>query len=131
MMIFFQRKMAILLMILLEFSRDDWLQVATDSDPTNSYAIVKPTAKWVPHQGDFWEIAEQVDILTEFLMTSWVKPADYRYTEGHAITFTPRRNQETVQGGTSRPGLAMVTCLEGVQKAGGFSAEPTAGTHLC
>ncbi len=45
---------AILLMILLEiFTQDDWLQVAADSD-AYGYAIVKPTAKWVPHPGDFW-----------------------------------------------------------------------------
>ncbi len=41
---------AILLMILLEiFTQDDWLQVAADSD-AYGYAIVKPTAKWVPHR---------------------------------------------------------------------------------
>ncbi|MGC4432510.1 DUF438 domain-containing protein, partial [Streptococcus suis] len=49
----------ILLMILLEiFTQDDWLQVAADSD-AYGYAIVKPTAKWVPHREVFGEIAEQ------------------------------------------------------------------------
>ncbi|NQG18793.1 DUF438 domain-containing protein [Streptococcus suis] len=52
---------AILLMILLEiFTQDDWLQVAADSD-AYGYAIVKPTAKWVPHRVSFGEIAEQKD----------------------------------------------------------------------
>ncbi|HFR4576057.1 TPA: DUF438 domain-containing protein [Streptococcus suis] len=52
---------AILLMILLEtFTQDDWLQIAAESD-AYGYAIVKPTAKWVPHRFSFGEIAEQKD----------------------------------------------------------------------
>lgn len=44
---------AILLMILLEtLTQDDWLEIAEESD-TYGYAIIKPTAKWVPDRRDF------------------------------------------------------------------------------
>ncbi|MGT2895627.1 DUF438 domain-containing protein [Streptococcus entericus] len=48
---------AILLMILLEtFTQDDWLTIAEESE-TYGYAIIKPTAKWVPHREVFGEMA--------------------------------------------------------------------------
>ncbi|MBM7641836.1 DUF438 domain-containing protein [Streptococcus loxodontisalivarius] len=49
---------AILLMILLEtFTQDDWLAIAEESDPYG-YAIIKPTAKWVPHRESFGQSAD-------------------------------------------------------------------------
>ena len=92
---------AILLMILLEiFTQDDWLQVAADSD-AYGYAIVKPTAKWVPHRETFGEIAEQAAERVS------PQPAGSNQQiidtpEGHfTITFTPKEKSETVQDRTS------------------------------
>ncbi len=45
---------AILLMILLEiFTQDDWLPSWRLDSDAYGYAIVKPTAKWVPHRETF------------------------------------------------------------------------------
>ena len=44
---------SILLMILLEsFHQDDWLKIAEESD-AYGYAIIKPTAKWIPARHSF------------------------------------------------------------------------------
>ncbi|MCK4023089.1 DUF438 domain-containing protein [Streptococcus suis] len=92
---------AILLMILLEiFTQDDWLQVAADSD-AYGYAIVKPTAKWVPHREVFGEIAEQaVDCISPQPASPNQQIIDT--PEGQfTITFTPKEKSETVQDRTS------------------------------
>lgn len=92
---------AILLMILLEiFTQDDWLQVAADSD-AYGYAIVKPTAKWVPHRETFGEIAEQAaDRVSPQPAGSNQQIIDT--PEGHfTITFIPKEKSETVQDRTS------------------------------
>ncbi|MEG3310508.1 DUF438 domain-containing protein [Streptococcus sp. SS-4456] len=92
---------AILLMILLEtFTQDDWLQVAEDSD-AYGYAIVKPTAKWVPHREVFGEIAEQV---ADSISPQPASPNQQIIDtpEGQfTITFTPKEKSETVQDRTS------------------------------
>ncbi|HFI0035842.1 TPA: DUF438 domain-containing protein [Streptococcus suis] len=92
---------AILLMILLEiFTQDDWLQVAADSD-AYGYAIVKPTAKWVPHRETFGEIAEQeADSVSPQLASPNQQIIDT--PEGQfTITFTPKEKSEAVQDRTS------------------------------
>ncbi|HFI0796355.1 TPA: DUF438 domain-containing protein [Streptococcus suis] len=92
---------AILLMILLEiFTQDDWLQVAADSD-AYGYAIVKPTAKWVPHREVFVEIAEQeADSISPQPASPNQQIIDT--PEGQfTITFTPKEKSETVQDRTS------------------------------
>lgn len=88
---------AILLMILLEtFTQDDWLQVAEDSD-AYGYAIVKPTAKWVPHREAFGEIAEQ----TAGSLAPQPAGSNQQIIdtpEGQfTITFTPKEKSESVQ----------------------------------
>lgn len=92
---------AILLMILLEtFTQDDWLQVAEDSD-AYGYAIVKPTAKWVPHREVFGEIAEQA---ADSISPQPTGPNQQIIDtpEGQfTITFTPKKQSETVQDRTS------------------------------
>ncbi len=92
---------AILLMILLEtFTQDDWLQVAEDSD-AYGYAIVKPTAKWVPHREAFGEIAEQ----TAGSLAPQPAGSNQQIIdtpEGQfTITFTPKEKSESVQDRTS------------------------------
>ncbi|HEP1786461.1 TPA: DUF438 domain-containing protein [Streptococcus suis] len=92
---------AILLMILLEiFTQDDWFQVAADSD-AYGYAIVKPTAKWVPHREVFGEIAEQAaDSISPQPASPNRQIIDT--PEGQfTITFTPKEKSEAVQDRTS------------------------------
>ncbi|MBF8969685.1 DUF438 domain-containing protein [Streptococcus sp. NLN76] len=56
---------SILLMILLEtFSQDDWLAIANESD-AYGYAIVHPTAKWIPKRQEFLEAATETEEGTE------------------------------------------------------------------
>lgn len=92
---------AILLMILLEiFTQDDWLQVAADSD-AYGYAIVKPTAKWVPHRETFGEIAEQA---ADSIAPQPAGPNQQIIDtpEGQfTITFTPKKKSESVQDRTT------------------------------
>ncbi|NRG67913.1 DUF438 domain-containing protein [Streptococcus suis] len=92
---------AILLMILLEiFSQDDWLQVAADSD-AYGYAIVKPTAKWVPHREVFREIAEQ-EVNSVSPQSASPNQQIIDTPEGQfTITFTPKEKSEAVQDRTS------------------------------
>ncbi|HEM5184570.1 TPA: DUF438 domain-containing protein [Streptococcus suis] len=88
---------AILLMILLEiFTQDDWLQVAADSD-AYGYAIVKPTAKWVPHREVFGEIAEQAADSISPRPTSPNQQIIDTPEGQFTITFTPKKQSETVQ----------------------------------
>ncbi|MEG3253537.1 DUF438 domain-containing protein [Streptococcus suis] len=92
---------AILLMILLEiFTQDDWLQVAADSD-AYGYAIVKPTAKWIPHREFFGEIAEQ-EVNSASPQPAGPNQQIIDTPEGQfTITFTPKEKSETVQDRTS------------------------------
>ncbi|WP_155970957.1 DUF438 domain-containing protein [Streptococcus ruminantium] len=92
---------AILLMILLEiFTQDDWIQVAEDSN-VYGYAIVKPTAKWIPHREVFGEIAEQevephppkINAPNQQIIDT----PEGRFT----ITFTPKEKSERIQDRTS------------------------------
>lgn len=72
---------SILLMILLEtFSQDDWLAVAAESD-AYGYAIVAPTAEWVPKRQNFLESEPERQTKTQVIETD----------QGQlTITFTPK-----------------------------------------
>ncbi|HFU1090980.1 TPA: DUF438 domain-containing protein [Streptococcus suis] len=92
---------AILLMILLEtFTQDDWLQIAAESD-AYGYAIVKPTAKWVPHRVSYGEIAEQKDA-SSVPQASDPNVRVIDTPEGQfTISFTPKEPTTSVLGPAS------------------------------
>lgn len=83
---------AILLMILLEtFTQDDWLTIAEESD-TYGYAIIKPTAKWVPHREVFGEMAsaDQPQPATQLTRADGQETVIDTPQGQFTITFTPK-----------------------------------------
>ncbi|MBM7636518.1 DUF438 domain-containing protein [Streptococcus saliviloxodontae] len=95
---------AILLMILLEtFTQDDWIAIANESDPYG-YAIIKPTAKWIPHRETFGETEEldespakehSAETDAAHLSSSEQQTKVIETPEGQlTITFTPKPKEE-------------------------------------
>lgn len=86
---------AILLMILLEtFSQDDWLSIAKESD-TYGYAIVKPTAQWIPYRETFEEKNIDKEASKDSENKTTTRTIDT--PEGtFTLTFTPKKREEVI-----------------------------------
>lgn len=87
---------AILLMILLEtFNQDDWLSIARESD-TYGYAIIKPTAQWLPHRESFEEKNTDKEKLREGsedkTTTRTIDTPEGTFT----LTFVPKEREEVI-----------------------------------
>lgn len=89
---------SILLMILLEtLTQDDWLSVAKESD-AYGYAIIKPTAEWVPVRENFVENIESED--SEIVSnTRVIDTPEGQFT----ISFTPKERETVIDRSTPQP----------------------------
>ena len=89
---------SILLMILLEtLTQDDWLSVAKESD-AYGYAIIKPTAEWVPVRENFVENIESED--SEIVSnTRVIDTPEGQFT----ISFTLKERETVIDRSTPQP----------------------------
>lgn len=89
---------SILLMILLEtLTQDDWLSVAKESD-AYGYAIIKPTAEWVPVRENFVENIESED--SEIVSnTRVIDTPEGQFT----ISLTPKERETVIDRSTPQP----------------------------
>lgn len=86
---------AILLMILLEtLTQDDWLSIAKESD-AYGYAIIKPTAEWVPDRESFVENGETEHSETH-PSTRTIDTPEGQFT----ISFTPKEKETVIDRST-------------------------------
>ena len=86
---------AILLMILLEtLTQDDWLSIAKESD-AYGYAIIKPTAEWVPDRESFVENVE-TEHSEIHSNTRVIDTPEGQFT----ISFTPKEKESVIDRST-------------------------------